>query len=164
MTGLSSLSVNLEYMFQEAGDDLASRVRAASAAGFTKAEMFWTHDKDLDAIAAALDETGIQLWTVLVDPRTTRLVDKDSHEGFLDAVRSTAADAVRLGCPHVVVGSGPAVPYLKRPVQIGIVTDVIRRAVDIAEEADVTLLVEAVKEQQALIGELSTRVAACEAR
>ena len=58
-------------MFQEAGDDLASRVRAASAAGFTKAEMFWTHDKDLDALAAALDETGIQLWTVLVDPRTT---------------------------------------------------------------------------------------------
>src|SRR6185503_4732775 len=79
VTGLTSLSVNLEYMFQEAGDDLASRVRAASAAGFSKAEMFWTHDKDLDAIAAALDETGIQLWTVLVDPRTTKLVDKDTH-------------------------------------------------------------------------------------
>jgi hydroxypyruvate isomerase len=144
VTGLDSLSVNLEYMFQEAGDDLPSRILAASSAGFTKAEMFWTHDKDLDAIAAALNETGIQLWTVLVDPRTTRLVDKDTHAGFLDAVRSTAADAVRLGCPHVVVGSGPAVPYLKRPVQIGIVTDVIGRAVDIAEDADVTLLVEAV--------------------
>jgi hydroxypyruvate isomerase len=144
VTRLDSLSVNLEYMFHEAGDDLAARVRAAAAAGFTKAEMFWTHDKDLDALAAALDETGVQLWTVLVDPRTTRLVDRDTHQGFLEAVRSTAADAVRLGCPHVVVGSGPAVPYLKRPVQIGIVTEVIGRAVDIAEDADVTLLVEAV--------------------
>jgi hydroxypyruvate isomerase len=144
VTGLDSLSVNLEYMFQEAGEDLPSRIRAASAAGFTKAEMFWTHDKDLDAIAGALEETGIRLWTVLVDPRTTRLVDRDTHPGFLDAVRSTAADAVRLGCPHVVVGSGPAVPYLKRPVQLDIVTDVIGRAVDIAEDADVTLLVEAV--------------------
>ena len=88
------LSVNLEYMFTEAGDDLPSRVRAAAAAGFAKAEMFWTHDKDLDALSAALDETGIQLWTVLVDPRTTRLVDKDTHPGWLDDVRRTVADAI----------------------------------------------------------------------
>jgi len=141
---MNELSVNLEYMFTEAGDDLPSRVRAAAAAGFAKAEMFWTHDKDLDALKAALDETGVQLWTVLVDPRTTRLVDKDTHDTFLDDVRRTAADAVRLGSPHVVVGSGPAVPHLKRPVQIGIVTEVVARAAEIAADAGVTLLVEAV--------------------
>jgi hydroxypyruvate isomerase len=138
------LSVNLEYMFTEAGDDLASRVRAAAAAGFNKAEMFWTHDKDLDALATALNETGTQMWTVLVDPRTTRLVDKDTHATWLDDVRRTVADAVRLGCPHVVVGSGPAVPYLKRPVQLGIVTEVVARAAEVAADADITLLVEAV--------------------
>ena len=55
---MNELSVNLEYMFTEAGDDLPSRVRAAAAAGFAKAEMFWTHDKDLDALKAALDEHG----------------------------------------------------------------------------------------------------------
>ena len=144
MSGVERLSVNLEYMFTEAGDDLASRVRTAAAAGFGKAEMFWTHDKDLDALAAALDDTGVQMWTVLVDPRTTRLVDRDTHDGFLEAVRRTAADAVRLGCPHVVVGSGPAVPYLKRPVQLEIVTEVVARAAEVAADADVTLLVEAV--------------------
>jgi len=110
---VNELSVNLEYMFTEAGDDLPSRVRAAAAAGFAKAEMFWTHDKDLDALKAALDETGVQLWTVLVDPRTTRLVDKATHDTFLDDVRRTAADAVRLGSPHVVVGSGPG------PIDLG---------------------------------------------
>jgi hydroxypyruvate isomerase len=141
---VNELSVNLEYMFTEAGDDLPSRVRAAAAAGFTKAEMFWTHDKDLSALSAALHDTGVQLWTVLVDPRSTRLVDKDTHEKFLDDVRRTAADAVRLGSPHVVIGSGPAVPYLKRPVQLGIVTEVVARAADIAADAGVTLLVEAV--------------------
>src|SRR4029079_7506239 len=47
-------------------------------------------------------------------------------------------------CPHVVIGSGPAVPYLKRPVQLGIVTEVVARAADIAADAGVTLLVEAV--------------------
>lgn len=144
MNRLDSLSVNLEYMFHEAGEDLAARVRAAAEAGFTKAEIFWTHDKDLDALEAALDETGVQLWTVLVDPRTTRLVLKDTHEGFLDDVRRTVADAVRLMCPYVVVGSGPAVPYLKRPVQIGIMTEAVARAAEIAADADVTLLVEAV--------------------
>jgi hydroxypyruvate isomerase len=141
---VNELSVNLEYMFTEAGDDLPSRVRAAAAAGFAKAEMFWTHDKDLDALATALDDTGVQLWTVLVDPRTTRLVDADTHDKFLEDVRRTAADAVRLGSPHVVVGSGPAVPYLKRPVQLGIVTEVVARAAEIAADAGVTLLVEAV--------------------
>ncbi len=144
MTAQRSLSVNLEYMFQEAGDDLASRVRAAADAGFDKAEIFWTHDKDLDALGAALDETGVRLWTVLVDPRTTRLVLPETHDGFLEDVRRTAADAVRLGCPHVVIGSGPAVPYLKRPVQLGIMTDAVGRAAEIAADADVTLLVEAV--------------------
>jgi hydroxypyruvate isomerase len=138
------LSVNLEYMFTEAGDDLPARVRAASAAGFDKAEIFWTHDKDLDALQAALEDTGTSLWTVLVDPRTTRLVDPATHDGWLDDVRRTVDDAVRLGCPHVVVGSGPAVPYLKRPVQLGIVTDAVARAVEIAEDADLTLVLEAV--------------------
>jgi hydroxypyruvate isomerase len=36
------------------------------------------------------------------------------------------------------------VPYLKRPVQLDIVSEAIGRAVDIAADADVTLLVEAV--------------------
>ncbi|GCD89955.1 TIM barrel protein [Nocardioides sp. LS1] len=141
MTG-RSLSVNLEYMFQEAGDDLAARVRAAAAAGFDKAEIFWTHD--LDALSAALEDTGVRLWTVLVDPRTTRLVLPETHGQFLEDVRRTVADAVRLGCPHVVVGSGPAVPYLKRPVQIGIMTEAVAQAATIAADAHVTLLVEAV--------------------
>jgi hydroxypyruvate isomerase len=144
VTGPGGLSVNLEYMFAEAGEDLASRVRAAAAAGFDKAEMFWTHDKDLAALSAALDETGVQLWTVLVDPRTTRLVEAGTHDAWLDDVRRTVADAVRLGSPHVVVGSGPAVPYLKRPVQLGIVTEAVARAAEVAADADVTLLVEAV--------------------
>jgi hydroxypyruvate isomerase len=131
-------------MFAEAGEDLASRVRAAAAAGFGKAEIFWTHDKDLVELKRALDDTGVQLWTVLVDPRTTRLVDPDSHDTWLEDVRRTTADAVRLGSPHVVIGSGPAVPYLKRPVQLGIVTDVVSRASQIAADAGVTLLIEAV--------------------
>lgn len=144
MTQLRSLSVNLEYMFQEAGTDLAARVRAAAAAGFDKAEIFWTHDKDLDALSSALDETGMRMWTVLVDPRTTRLVLRETHDAFLDDVRRTVADAVRLGCPHVVVGSGPAVPYLKRPVQLEIMTEAVARAAEVAADAGVTLLVEAV--------------------
>jgi hydroxypyruvate isomerase len=154
-----SLSVNLEYMFQEAGGDLGARVRSAAAAGFDKAEIFWTHDKDLDALGSALQETGVQLWTVLVDPRTTRLVLQETHDQFLDDVRRTVADAVRLGCPHVVVGSGPAVPYLKRPVQIGIMTEAVAKAAAIAADADVTLLVEAVNTRMDHPGVLTSQTA-----
>lgn len=137
------LSVNLEYMFREAGDDLAARVRAAAAAGYHKVEIFTTHDRDVPALAKALADHGVELWTVVADPRT-RLVDPATHEGFLDLFRRAAQDARMLGCRRIVVGSGPAVPYQKRRVQLETVTRAVAAAADIAAEFDVTILIEAV--------------------
>jgi hydroxypyruvate isomerase len=137
------LSANLEYMFGEAGDDLTDRVRAAAAAGVSKVEMFATADRDVPALAKALAESGVQLWTVLADPRT-KLVDPGTHDQFRENVRRAAEDARTLGCPHVVVGSGPAVPYQKRRVQLDTVTRAVAAAAEVADELDVTILVEAV--------------------
>jgi hydroxypyruvate isomerase len=137
------LSANIEYMFGEAGDDLSDRVRAAAAAGVRKVEMFTTAGRDVPALAQALTDTGVQLWTMLVDPRT-RLIDASTHEDFLKLFRQTAADARTLGCPHVVVGSGPAFPGSKRLGQLETVTRAVAAAVPIADEYDVTILLEAV--------------------
>ena len=137
------LSVNLEYMFREAGDDLAHRAAAAARAGFTRVEIFRTDDRDLSALGAILQDYGVELWTTVADPRT-RLVDPATHEGFSQLFRRAAEGAVALGCRRVVVASGPAVPYQKRGVQLETVTRAVSTAARVAEELDVTILLEAV--------------------
>eukprot|EP01037_Dinobryon_pediforme_P012153 gene12153-12239_t len=137
------LSVNLEYMFHEAGDRIEDRVAAAAAAGFTLAEIFTTGQRDVPALAAALSSHGVGLLSVVADPRT-RLIDPETHEGFRALFRRAAEDAVALGCRRIVVGSGPGAPYMKRAVQLKIVADAVASVVPIAEELNVVIMLEAV--------------------
>lgn len=137
------LSVNLEYMFHEAGERLEDRVAAAAAAGFDKVEIFTTGNRDVATLAAALADNGVALWSTVADPRT-RLVDPATHTEFRDIFRRAAEDANALGCRRLVVASGPAVPYQKRPVQLQTVADAVASVVDIAEEHGITIMLEAV--------------------
>jgi len=137
------VSANIEYMFHEAGESLEKRVEAAAAAGIRKVEMFTTEGRDIASLRRALDGNGVRLWTVLTDPRTM-LVDPKTHDHFLSLFRSTAENALRLGCPHVVCGSGMGVPYLKRKDSLRIVSTAFARAAEVAEELGVTILLEAV--------------------
>jgi len=135
------LSVNLEYAFQEAGEHIADRVRAAAEAGFAKVELFLTKDRDLEAIRQSLTEHGVSLLTTVAD-YATQLVDPATHEGFRDTFRRAAEEALFLGCRNVVVTSGRGVPWLRRPAQHRIFADALERLVPIAEELDVVILLE----------------------
>lgn len=137
------LSVNLEYMFQEAGERIEDRIAAAAAAGYRKVEMFTTAGRDVASIARALQDNGSTMWTVVADPRT-RLIEPDTHAGFRDMFAQAASDAVALGCKRVVCGSGPGVPWQKRPVQLATVAQAIGSIVPIAEELGITIILEAV--------------------
>ena len=67
-----SLSVNLEYMFHEAGDRLEDRMAAAAKAGFDKVEIFTTGNRDVPSLKAALADTGCQLVGAVADPSYVR--------------------------------------------------------------------------------------------
>ncbi|MBU6267302.1 MAG: TIM barrel protein [Sphingomonadales bacterium] len=150
------LSVNLEYMFTEAGDRLEDRVAAAVRAGFRKVEIFTTGNRDVPALARALADHGAELWTVVADPRT-RLIERETHDGFRRMFRQAAEDAIALGCRRVVVGSGPGVPWMKRPVQLAIVAEAVASIVPIAEELGVTIILEAVNTRMDHPGVLFSR-------
>jgi len=137
------VSANIEYMFKEAGEGLEKRVASAAAAGIRKVEMFTTEGRDIASLRKALDDHGVHLWTVLTDPRTM-LVDSKTHDHFVHLFRQTAENARRLGCPNVVCGSGMGVPYLKRQDSLRIVSQAFARVAEVAEELDVTILLEAV--------------------
>lgn len=135
------LSVNLEYAFTEAGDRIEDRIAAAAAAGFRKVELFLLKGRDLPSIAEALKANGVELVSTVAD-YVTQLVDPATHEGFCAVFRQAAEDALALGCRNVVVTSGRGVPWLKRPVQLRIFADAVEKLVPIAEELDVTILLE----------------------
>jgi len=137
------VSASIEYMFHEAGETLEKRVEAAAKAGLRKVESFTLDGRDIASLRGALSDNGVQLWTVLCDPRTM-LVDQKTHDHFLNLFRQTAEKARELGCPHVVCGSGMGVPYLKRQESLRIVSTAIARAAEVAQELGVTILLEAV--------------------
>ncbi len=135
------LSVNLEYCFTEAGEKVEDRIAAAAAAGFRKVELFLLKGRDLDAIGKALSDHGVELISTVAD-YVTQLVDPATHDGFCDTFREAAQAARSLGCRNIVVTSGRGVPWMKRPVQLAIFADALRKLVPIAEELDVTILLE----------------------
>lgn len=135
------LSVNLEYCFTEAGERIEDRIAAAAEAGFRKVELFLLKGRDLDAIGRALNEHGVELICTVAD-YVTQLVDPATHEPFCETFREAAQNARALGCRNIVVTSGRGVPWLKRPVQLAIFADALRKLVPIAEELDVTILLE----------------------
>jgi len=88
----------IEWMFTKGNDDLASRIRAAHAAGVPGVEFHLWREKDLDAIERALDETGVRLVSFCVEPRCS-LVDPADHDKVLAAV----ADAIAPAAPEVTM-------------------------------------------------------------
>lgn len=135
------LSVNLEYAFTEAGERIEDRIAAAAVAGFRKVELFLLKGRDLAAIRAALDAHGVQLVSTVAD-YLTQLVDPATHDGFKATFREAAVAARALGCGNLVVTSGRGVPWLKRPAQLAIFADALRLLLPIAEELEVTILLE----------------------
>jgi len=137
------LSANLEYMFKEAGDSLESRILAAAEAGITHVEIFSMDNRDPDSVGRVLHETGITLHSMVVDPRIM-LVIKENHNQFLETFEATAQLAIKLGCKHLVCGSGTGAPFLPRAISRDTVAEAIEQAANIALKYDITLLLEAV--------------------
>jgi len=135
------LSPCIEWMFADAHPDMADRVRAAKAGGYGSAEFHLWRDKDIDATAAALSETGVRLTGICVDPRRS-LVDPAQHEEFLGAVHESLVAAKKLGSPPMIVASGFTREGVPHDEQVAAAVDVLKRAAALAEDAGVMLLLE----------------------
>lgn len=135
------LSPCIEWMFADEHPDMADRVRAAKAAGFDAAEFHLWRDKDIDAVAAALAETGVKLTGICVDPRRS-LVDPAQHGELLDAVRESLEAAKKLGCPPMILASGFTREGVSAQDHFDAAVSGLRQAAALAEEAGVMLVLE----------------------
>jgi len=137
------LSPNIELLFTEAGEH-PDRIRAAAAAGFDAVEMWATSAVDVDALAAALDETGVALTSILAEPRTNFALPWETLDAFFEGLAQGIENAQRLNVPRIVLGSGTGFAGQKRVQNLERLVDVFSQAVERTEGSGVKLILEAV--------------------
>ena len=152
------LSPNIELLFTEAGEH-PDRVRAAAAAGFDAVEMWGTSTVDVAALAAALDETGVSLTSVLAEPRTNFALPWETLDGFFEGLDRGIEHAQRLGVPRIVLGSGTGFAGMKRAQNLERLVEVFTQAVDRTKGSGVKLVLEAVNTRVDHPGALTDRTA-----
>jgi hydroxypyruvate isomerase len=133
----------IEWMFTKGNDDLASRIRAAHAAGVPGVEFHLWREKDLDAIERALDDTGVRLVSFCVEPRCS-LVDPADHDKVLAAIADAIPVAQRFSGAGMVVASGFTRPDVPEQAQFDAAVNVLRRAAEMAHAAGTVVWLEPV--------------------
>ena len=135
------LAACIEWLFAAEHPHFPDRIRAASDAGLKAVEFHLWRDKPLDDVRRALEETGVELSSFVVEPRRA-LVDPAQHDEFLQAVRESLDAAQRAGTGKLVVASGFLREGVSRAEHHAAAVDVLRRAADLAEKTPVTLVLE----------------------
>lgn len=141
---MDELSANIELLFTEYGkgdEHVAARLRAAAALGLPAVEIWSWRGKDITALRQALDETGIVVQTMCVDPMGV-LVDRATHSTFLAAVTASAATAKLLSCPFLVITAGDHRADVPRSEQLAAIVEALRGAAQLLEGSEVILLLE----------------------
>ena len=150
------LSPNIELLFTEAGEH-PDRVRAAAAAGFDAVEMWATSTVDVDALATALDETGVALTSILAEPRTNFALPWETLDAFFEGLAKGVENAQRLHVPRIVLGSGTGFAGQKRVQNLERLIEVFSQAVERTEGSGVKLILEAVNTRVDHPGALTDR-------
>lgn len=121
------LSVNVNLLFAEEAEETTGRVAAAAAAGCMGIEI-WEPSRcgDLAELARALADTGTELVSMVVEPRTQLMFGP--REAFLDAVRASVDIAAALSCPRLVTTPGIGNPGMRRTEQHAVVIDALSEA------------------------------------
>lgn len=128
------------YMFNEAGD-IPARIRAAAAAGLKKVEFHMWNQVDLDAVAAALKETGVQMLSITVGPRVG-CVDRSKTAFITEAVQRTIAACRRMGATDMVIAGGPALKDVSAAEQHAAMVHNLKHIAPVAADAGMRLLLE----------------------
>jgi hydroxypyruvate isomerase len=128
------------YMFNEAGD-MPARIRAAAAAGLDRVEFHMWSPVGMDAVEAALKETGVRLLSLTVGPRVG-CVDRSKEAYVMDAVDRTMAMCQRLGAKDMVIAGGPALAGASAAEQHDNMVYLLKRAAPRVQAAGMRLLLE----------------------
>lgn len=135
------LSACIEWLFSDASDDFAERIRLARAAGLDAVEFWFWSNKDIDAIEAALKQTGLTLSGFVAEPMIA-LTDRANHAAFLAGLETSMRMAQRLGAKVLIAQAGDDLAGHTREDQHAALVDVFRAAGTVLQGSGVKLGVE----------------------
>lgn len=138
---MTKYSACIEWLFAPEAPALPDRIRAARAAGLAGIEFWKWSNKDLDAVRAALDETGLPIAGILCEP-IAKITDPEAHPAFLDGVRASLLAALKLGAPVMIAQAGDDRHEVPRQAQHAALVKVLKDAADILKGSGVVLALE----------------------
>ncbi len=135
------LSACIEWLFADASDDFAERIRLAKASGLDAVEFWFWSNKDIDAVEAALKQTGLPLSGFVAEPMIA-LTDRANHAEFLAGLAKSVQMAQRLGAKVLIAQAGDELSNFTREDQHDALVECLRAAADVLEGSGVRLGVE----------------------
>jgi hydroxypyruvate isomerase len=135
------LSACIEWLFADASDDFAERIRLAKASGLDAVEFWFWSNKDIDAVEAALKQTGLPLSGFVAEPMIA-LTDRANHAEFLAGLAKSVQMAQRLGAKVLIAQAGDELSNFTREDQHDALVECLRAAADVMEGSGVRLGVE----------------------
>ena len=137
---LDGFAVNLEMWWTDR--PRVERVAAAAAAGFGLAEIWYWPQWDVDALAAACREHDVAIAQLGGWDFEPRLSEAANRGAFRDGIAAAVDVAHRLGVPRINLNGPVLRPGEERAAVRDRVAEAIAAVVDLAEDGDVTLMVE----------------------
>lgn len=131
------LSVCMPIFFE--GLPIHEAIREAAKLGFDAVEMWKMTDVDFEETKKALDETGVEFVAICTDyPRLTAEADLAP---YLEGVKTACEKAKKLGIKKLIsqVGYDTGEP---REIQRSRIVNGLKKAAEILEEYDITIIVE----------------------
>jgi len=141
-------SANISTLFREV--PFLQRFQKAAQAGFDTVEFWWPAGEELDAVEAAISESGVNVVLFNCDagdmPAGDRglLSDPAREEVFRDNVPKALEFAGRVGCHQLNALVGVSLAGMTRSAQLELAVSNIRWAAKKAAAADALILIEAV--------------------
>lgn len=132
------LSACIEWLFSDETNDLAERIHLAHRAGLDAVEFWLWNNKDLNAIAGALEETGIALTGFVAEPMLP-LTDPDNKEKFLAGLQESITVAQRLGAKILIAQAGDDLEGMSRLEQRKALVECLKAAAGILEGTSLKL-------------------------
>ncbi|MCP8884093.1 TIM barrel protein [Devosia sp. XJ19-1] len=138
---MMQLSACIEWLFADEAEDIGDRIRLAKASDLDAVEFWFWSNKDLDAVAAALSETGLPLSGFVAEP-IIPLTDPANHAAFLEGLKRSVDVARRLGAKVLIAQAGNDLPGVSRTDQRAALTACLAASADILKGSGIRLGVE----------------------
>ncbi len=134
----------IDWLFARETPDIAERIRLAAKAGLQGVELQQWRDRPIDAIKAALEETGLPLVALAVEQaeQPAPLTELAHHGEYMEELRQTVDVARNLGAKVLVTHAGPDIPGCERTELRTALVEGLAQAAELLEGSGLVLALE----------------------